>query len=72
MRKIDEPVESGTEYIESPENLKIDLDKIDIVDIENVTVEKKESVNVHDLEVDNLHNYQVKGLGLVHNGGGII
>lgn len=71
MIEKNEPIESGTEFIESPEMLNLDLDKINLVSVNSVRKETRKNINVHDLKVENLHNYQVKNLGIVHNGGGI-
>jgi len=65
-----EVIESGTEWIEDPSDLNLDIDKLRFECIEDITVEKMVNQKVYDLEVDNQHNYIVDGLGLVHNGGG--
>ncbi len=65
-----EQIESGMEYIESPEELNLNFDLIDFEEIESVSIEEVENVKVYDLEIKNNHTYQVDGLGLVHNGGG--
>jgi intein/homing endonuclease len=63
-------IESGTEWIEDPIDLKLDIDKLRFESVEELTIEEIVNQKVYDLEVENQHNYIVDGLGIVHNGGG--
>lgn len=63
-------IESGTEWIEDPVDLNLDIDNLRFENIEDLTIEEIKNQKVYDLEVENQHNYIVDGLGLVHNGGG--
>lgn len=65
-----ENIESGTEWIEDPVDLNLDIDKLRFESIEDLSIEEMNNQKVYDLEVENQHNYIVDGLGLVHNGGG--
>lgn len=65
-----ENIESGTEWIEDPVDLNLDIDKLRFESIEDLSIEEMNNQIVYDLEVENQHNYIVDGLGLVHNGGG--
>lgn len=65
-----ESIESGTEWIEDPIDLNLNIDSLDFEDIEELSIEKLKNQKVYDLEVENQHNYIVEGLGIVHNGGG--
>lgn len=72
IKKINmkENIESGTEWIEDPVDLNLDIDKLRFESIEDLSIEEMNNQKVYDLEVENQHNYIVDGLGLVHNGGG--
>ncbi len=65
-----ENIESGTEWIEDPSDLNLDLDSLNFESIDDLSIEQVDNQVVHDLEVDTQHNYIVDGLGIVHNGGG--
>jgi intein/homing endonuclease len=65
-----ENIESGTEWIENPVDLNLDLDNLDFETVQKVEFENNSDVEVFDLEVDTQHNYIVDGVGIVHNGGG--
>jgi intein/homing endonuclease len=70
MKNMKESIESGTEWIEDPVDLNLDIDNLRFESVEDLTIEEMANQKVYDLEVDNQHNYIVDGLGLVHNGGG--
>ena len=67
---MNKPIESGTEWIEEPNDLGLEIDSLEFEDIEDIYSEFLENQNVYDLEVDKQHNYIVENLGIVHNGGG--
>jgi len=67
---MENPIESGTTYIESPFELELNVDSLNFEDIEDISLENGSNEKVYDLEVENQHNYLVDGLGFAHNGGG--
>lgn len=67
---MNKQIESGTEYLESIEDLMLDLDKIEFQDVLSISNKKISKTKVYDLEIKDNHNYHVNGLGIVHNGGG--
>ena len=68
--KENKQIESGTEFLESIEELKLDFENIKFESVLDVSKTNIKNTKVYDLEVSENHNYHVGDLGIVHNGGG--